>query len=106
VLKALKRYENTFRNMRFFNHYTQGGCQFECAINRGVEICGCANWNFPQDPIGVCDRERSICFEQVIAKRRNFFAQVCLGPNDYSNIGNDRNVKMTAILLIVMFGHE
>jgi len=51
--------------MKFFKHYTQAGCQFECTINKGIDNCGCANWNFPQDPIGICDHERSICFEQV-----------------------------------------
>ncbi len=54
--------------MTLFNHYSQAGCQFECAIKRGVDTCGCANWNFPQDPIQVCDHERSLCFEKVVIK--------------------------------------
>jgi hypothetical protein len=29
-------------------------------------VCGCTAWNYPQDPIEVCDHERALCFEQVI----------------------------------------
>jgi hypothetical protein len=29
-------------------------------------VCGCTAWNYPQDPIEVCDHERALCFEKVI----------------------------------------
>ncbi len=42
----------------------------------------------------------------LFQRKNKLFALIGLGQNDYSNIGNERNEKMTAILLIVMFGHE
>ncbi len=52
--------------MKLFQSYTHSGCHFECLIRKSNTVCGCTAWNYPQDPIEVCDHERALCFEQVI----------------------------------------
>ncbi len=28
-------------------------------------VCGCTAWNYPQEPLDVCDHERLVCFQKV-----------------------------------------
>lgn len=48
--------------MRLLKFYSQSGCQYECTIEASSKDCGCTAWNFPQDPLQVCDNERINCF--------------------------------------------
>lgn len=48
--------------MKLLKFYSQSGCQYECSIQLSSLDCGCTAWNFPQDPLQVCERERIACF--------------------------------------------
>jgi len=48
--------------MKIFKSYSQTSCEYECLIRISSSICGCIAWNFPQDPLQVCDQERIGCF--------------------------------------------
>jgi hypothetical protein len=57
--------------------------------------CGCTAWNFPQDPLEVCDLERMTCFQQAI--KAIFY---CLHSRDrcydFSNISPKYLAKILA----------
>ncbi len=41
------RFASESENMEVLRHYSQAGCEFECALRHSREICGCVPWNYP-----------------------------------------------------------
>ncbi|TRY70190.1 hypothetical protein TCAL_17274 [Tigriopus californicus] len=57
------------KGLRFFKHYTQTGCIYECQINYARAKCGCTPWNVPNlhSNWRLCDFYGNSCFQYVLS---------------------------------------
>lgn len=78
------------KGLRFFEHYTQTGCIYECQINFARAKCGCTPWNVPNlhNSWRLCDFHGHHCFQYELAsldtKECNCPVNCNLGRYEYS----------------------
>ena len=51
------------------NTYSQSICEYECAIQKGIQQCGCIPWNIPRtsmDDPNFCDFFGNYCFNYAM----------------------------------------
>ncbi|XP_055920631.1 pickpocket protein 28 [Eupeodes corollae] len=57
---------NNERYLRFFKHYSESNCQFECLTNLTITKCGCVKFSMPQiDGIRVCIHSDIACYNEA-----------------------------------------
>ena len=54
---------------RLFQHYTQKGCEIECAAKRAASFCQCLPWHYPNNftYLPMCDMFGGFCFNQIMS---------------------------------------
>ncbi len=65
--------KNEVEGLKYFNEYSKQACQFECAVEKCRDICGCIPWDYPRtdDEYGsvpICDMTGNDCFHQLMQK--------------------------------------
>ncbi|XP_055843976.1 pickpocket protein 28 [Episyrphus balteatus] len=57
---------NSERYLRFFKHYSESNCQFECLTNFTIAKCGCVKFSMPQpEGIRVCSHSDIACYHEA-----------------------------------------
>ena len=54
---------------RLFQHYTQKGCEIECAAKKAASFCQCLPWHYPNNftSLPMCDMFGGLCFNQIMS---------------------------------------
>ena len=67
------RFKHEAEDLRLFKEYSKQACQYECAIEKCKDICGCIPWDFPRtdeeyNSAPVCDLAGNHCFNRLLKK--------------------------------------
>ena len=59
--------------LKFFQNYTEDGCELECALKKSLSICKCHPWYLPTHlNLPICDMFAAKCFDAIISDARNY----------------------------------
>ena len=56
-------------SFRLLKNYTRVGCEFECAVDKALDLCKCLPWYLPNDftEYPMCEMFGLQCFEEIIS---------------------------------------
>ena len=55
--------------MKLFQRYSKSGCEYECALLKSSQTCGCRPWNLPDvlnNRTKICDLLGNFCFHNTL----------------------------------------
>ena len=59
--------------LKFFQNYTEDGCELECALKKSLSVCKCHPWYLPNHfNLPICDMFAAKCFDAIISDARNY----------------------------------
>ena len=59
--------------LKFFQNYTEDGCELECALKKSLSVCKCHPWYLPNHlNLPICDMFAAKCFDSIISDARNY----------------------------------
>ena len=59
--------------LKFFQNYTEDGCELECALKKSLSVCKCHPWYLPNlFNLPICDMFAAKCFDTIISDARYY----------------------------------
>jgi hypothetical protein len=72
--------ENENEGMRLLRRFSKSGCEFECAIEKSLEICSCLPWSVPRsgNHYKTCDMFGNLCFKNTFNSPQTYEGCSCM----------------------------